>query len=179
MLEFDIWTIAFSIINILVLFLFLKKFLFGRIQNIMDQRATAVQADLDQAKASKEEAHQLRQQYEDTLSGAKQEASTIIANARTAAKEQGNQITEQAQQEASRMIQNAQKEIDAERQILQSTQSKFCTASGNTFRTTASFSGMEMVGFVRASLSAGHHSQIACACSTTSIGYCSSNIACA
>ena len=105
MLEFDIWTIAFSIINILVLFLFLKKFLFGRIQNIMDQRATAVQADLDQAKASKEEAHQLRQQYEDTLSGAKQEASTIIANARTAAKEQGNQITEQAQ-----------KEIDAERQ---------------------------------------------------------------
>ena len=39
MLEFDIWTIAFSIINILVLFLFLKKFLFGRIQNIMDQRA--------------------------------------------------------------------------------------------------------------------------------------------
>ena len=109
MLEFDIWTIAFSIINILVLFLFLKKFLFGRIQNIMDQRATAVQADLDQAKASKEEAHQLRQQYEDTLSGAKQEASTIIANARTAA-------NEQAQQEASRMIQNAQKEIDAERQ---------------------------------------------------------------
>ena len=90
MLEFDIWTIAFSIINILVLFLFLKKFLFGRIQNIMDQRAAAVQADLDQAKASKEEAHQLRQQYEDTLSG--------------------------AQQEASRMIQNAQKEIDAERQ---------------------------------------------------------------
>ena len=61
MLEFDIWTIAFSIINILVLFLFLKKFLFGRIQNIMDQRAAVVQADLDQAKASKEEAHQLRQ----------------------------------------------------------------------------------------------------------------------
>ena len=53
MLEFDIWTIAFSIINILVLFLFLKKFLFGRIQNIMDQRAAAVQADLYQAKASK------------------------------------------------------------------------------------------------------------------------------
>jgi len=115
MLEFDIWTIAFSIINILVLFLFLKKFLFGRIQNIMDQRATAVQADLDQAKASKEEAHQLRQQYEDTLSGAKQEASTIIANARTAAKEQGNQITEQAQQEIDAERQNtlagAQKEI--------------------------------------------------------------------
>ena len=45
MLEFDIWTIAFSIINILVLFLFLKKFLFGRIQNIMDQRAAAAKIE--------------------------------------------------------------------------------------------------------------------------------------
>ena len=111
MLDFDIWTIVFSIINILVLFLFLKKFLFGRIQNIMDQRAAAVQADLDQAKASAAEAQQLRQQYEDTLSGAKQEANGIIANARAAAKEQGNQITLQAQKEADQLLKAAQKEI--------------------------------------------------------------------
>ncbi len=116
MLDFDIWTIAFSVINILVLFLFLKKFLFGRIQNIMDQRAAAVQADLDQAKASAAEAQQLRQQYEDTLSGAKQEASGIIANARATAKEQGNLITQQAQQEADQILKAAQKEIAIERQ---------------------------------------------------------------
>lgn len=116
MLEFDIWTIAFSVVNILVLFLFLKKFLFGRIQNIMDQRAATVQADLDQAKASAAEAQQLRQQYEDTLSGAKQEASGIIANARAAAKEQSNQITQQAQQEADQILKAAQKEIAIERQ---------------------------------------------------------------
>jgi F-type H+-transporting ATPase subunit b len=116
MLDFDIWTIVFSVINILVLFLFLKKFLFGRIQNILDQRAALVQADLDQAKASAAEADQLRQQYEDTLSGAKQEANTIIANARTTAKEQGEQITQQAQEEANRMRKTAEKEIAAERQ---------------------------------------------------------------
>lgn len=116
MLDFDIWTIAFSVINILVLFLFLKKFLFGRIQNIMDQRAATVQADLDQAKASAAEAQQLRQQYEDTLSGAKQEASGIIANARATAKEQGNLITQQAQQEADQILKAAQKEIAIERQ---------------------------------------------------------------
>lgn len=116
MLEFDIWTIVFSVVNILVLFLFLKKFLFGRIQNIMDQRAATVQADLDQAKASAAEAQQLRQQYEDTLSGAKQEANGIIANARAAAMEQSNQITQQAQQEADQILQAAQKEIAIERQ---------------------------------------------------------------
>lgn len=116
MLDFDIWTIVFSVINILVLFLFLKKFLFGRIQNIMDQRAAAVQADLDQAKTSAAEAQQLRQQYEDTLSGAKQEANSIIANARATAKEQGSQITQQAKKEADQILTAAQKEIAVERQ---------------------------------------------------------------
>lgn len=82
----------------------------------MDQRAATVQADLDQAKASAAEAQQLRQQYEDTLSGAKQEANGIIANARAAAMEQSNQITQQAQQEADQILQAAQKEIAIERQ---------------------------------------------------------------
>lgn len=50
MLDFSIPTILFTVINILVLFLFLKKFLFGRVNAIMEKRAQMVQADLDHAK---------------------------------------------------------------------------------------------------------------------------------
>ena len=50
MLDFDIWTIVFSVINILVLFFFLKKFLFGRVGAMLEKRAQMVQADMDQAK---------------------------------------------------------------------------------------------------------------------------------
>ena len=49
MLDFSIPTILFTVINILVLFLFLKKFLFGRVNAIMEKRAQMVQADLDHA----------------------------------------------------------------------------------------------------------------------------------
>lgn len=116
MLEFDLWTIVFSIINILVLYLFLKKFLFGRVQAMMDQRAALVQKDLDNAKSSKEQAEQLRSQYEQSLSDAKTEAGNIIAAAKATAQQQSDAITAEAQKEAERLVDAAHKEIALERQ---------------------------------------------------------------
>lgn len=116
MLEFDIWTILFSVINILVLFFFLKKFLFGRVNAILEKRAQMVQADLQQAKQHAEEADQLKNEYEQTLRNAKNEAKQLIQTAQQTAYAQGNQITAQAQQQAEAMMEEAQKEIARERQ---------------------------------------------------------------
>lgn len=116
MLDFDIWTILFSVINILVLFFFLKKFLFGRVNAILEKRAQMVQADLEQAKQSAAEAEQLKGNYEETLRNAKQEAKEIITTARQNASVQSSEITAQAQQQADTMLKEAQKEIDRERQ---------------------------------------------------------------
>ena len=97
MLDFDVWTIVFSVINILVLFFFLKKFLFGRVNAMLEKRAAAVQSDMDQAKQSVKEADQLKSDYEATLRDAKQEAKQIVATAEQHAKEQGNEIERQRQ----------------------------------------------------------------------------------
>ena len=116
MLDFDIWTIVFSVINILVLFFFLKKFLFDRVNAMLEKRAQMVQADMDQAKQKAAEAEQLRSDYEETLSGAKQEAKQIIATAKQNADAQGSEITAKAQQQADTLLKEAQKEIQRERQ---------------------------------------------------------------
>ena len=116
MLEFDVWTIVFSVINILVLFFFLKKFLFGRVNAMLEKRAAAVQSDMDQAKQSVKEADQLKSDYEATLRDAKQEAKQIVTTAEQHAKEQGNEITAQAQAQAESIMQEAQKEIERQRQ---------------------------------------------------------------
>lgn len=115
MLEFDLWTILFSIINILVLFLFLKKFLFGRVNALLEKRAQMVQSDLDQAKQRAAEAEELKGNYESTLSNAKVEAKEIIATAEQNAHAQGDAITAQAQQQAEAMLTEAQKEIERQR----------------------------------------------------------------
>ena len=90
MLDFDFWTILFSVINILVLFFFLKKFLFGRVNAMLEKRAQMVQADMDEAKQ-------------------------IIATAEQNAHAQGSEITAKAQQQADTLLKEAQKEIERER----------------------------------------------------------------
>lgn len=115
MLEFDPWTILFSIINILVLFLFLKKFLFGRVNAMLEKRAQMVQGTLDEAQQKAEEAEQLKQTYEETLSTAKLEAKQILLTAEQNARAQGDRITAQAQSQADTMVSEAQKEIERER----------------------------------------------------------------
>ena len=124
MLDFSIPTILFTVINILVLFLFLKKFLFGRVNAIMEKRAQMVQADLDHAKETVAEADQLKTNYLETMSGAQSEAKELIAKAQKIANEQRDQITQQAQRDADRIMANAKKEIVLEQQrSLESAQS--------------------------------------------------------
>ena len=124
MLDFSIPTILFTVINILVLFLFLKKFLFGRVNAIMEKRAQMVQADLDHAKETVVEAEQLKTNYLETMSGAQSEAKELSAKAQKIANEQRDQITQQAQRDADRIMANAKKEIVLEQQrSLESAQS--------------------------------------------------------
>ena len=118
MLEFDVWTIVFSVINILVLFFFLKKFLFGRVNAMLEKRAAAVQSDMDQAKQSVKEADQLKSDYEATLRDAKQEAKQIVATAEQHAKEQGNEITAQAQAQAESILVEKQVDDDTNRELV-------------------------------------------------------------
>ena len=106
---------TFSVINILVLFFFLKKFLFGRVNAMLEKRAQMVQADMDEAKQHAADAEKLKNAYEETLSGAKQEAKQIIATAEQNAHAQGSEITAKAQQQADTLLKEAQKEIERER----------------------------------------------------------------
>ena len=116
MLEFDFWTILFSLINILVLFLFLKKFLFGRVNAMLDERARLVQEEMDKAKEVAQQAEKLRLDYENAMSDAKDEARRIIIDAQKNANAQSAAITQQAQEEAGRIVESARQELALERE---------------------------------------------------------------
>ncbi|MBQ8688671.1 MAG: F0F1 ATP synthase subunit B [Ruminococcus sp.] len=116
MLEFNFWTILFSVINILVLFLFLKKFLFGRVNAILAERAKLVQDELDAARAEKEKAEELRAGYETVMAQAKDEAKVLIMEAQKSANAQRAAITQQAQEDANRIMETARKELVLERE---------------------------------------------------------------
>ena len=92
MLNIDIWNIAFTVINILVLYFFLKHFLFRPVQKIMDERKQMVEQDLDAAKDAKGEAIRMKEEYEASIANADEEASRIVEDAKRKASAEYDQM---------------------------------------------------------------------------------------
>ena len=85
MLEFHLSTILWTVINLLVLYLFLRKFLFGRINAVLEKREAMVKQNLDAAEESNQQAQAFKTKYEEKLTGAMQEADRIMAEAQNRA----------------------------------------------------------------------------------------------
>ena len=81
MLDFSFWSIFWAVFNVIVLFILLRIFLFKPINKIRDERTRTIQNDLDSARKAKDEAEELRQQYENSISDAKEQANQIMMKA--------------------------------------------------------------------------------------------------
>ena len=116
MLDFQLSTIVFTIINLLVLYLFLKKFLFGRVNAVLEQREKLIQEQVEAAEAGKTQAQALQDQYEQKLSGAREEAEKIVSDAKVRAQKAYDDQMAQAQAEAKRVQAEAEDRIATQRQ---------------------------------------------------------------
>lgn len=116
MLDFQLSTIVFTIINLLVLYLFLKKFLFGRVNAVLEQREKLIQEQVEAAEAGKTQAQALQDQYELKLSGAREEAEKIVSDAKMRAQKAYDDQMAQAQAEAKRVQAEAEARIATQRQ---------------------------------------------------------------
>ena len=64
------WNVVFTIINLIVLYLALRKFLIKPVTNIMEQRKQMIEGDIADARKEKDKAYDLKAQYEDKLTQA-------------------------------------------------------------------------------------------------------------
>ena len=56
------WGIIWPIINIVVFYLLLRKFLFGPVSEVMEKRKKMISSDLDDAAQTKAEAEEIKQE---------------------------------------------------------------------------------------------------------------------
>lgn len=125
MLDVNIWNFIWSAVNIIILFILLKIFLFKPISKIMNERTRSIQDDIDSAEKSRQEAEELKEQYAESLSSAKEEAQKIIMKAHDDAEAEKAAILQKSQEEASAIISDASRTIENERKrILQQAQSQ-------------------------------------------------------
>lgn len=114
MLKIEFWDILFTVINLLIFYLLIKKFLLKPIKKIIDARQQMVQADFDAAVKSKEEAEQLKNEYEENLRHAEADAEEITQKAHKKAERQKEKIISSASEEAKQIVANAQKNAQQE-----------------------------------------------------------------
>lgn len=115
MLKLD-WNIVFNMINILVLYLLMKKFLFGPVTEIMEKRKNAIEASLAEADEKNSEALKLKQDYEKALEDAGEKATAIVKEAKQRALGEHDKQIHATQTEISEMMVSAKKSIELEKQ---------------------------------------------------------------
>ena len=77
MLRFD-FNVIFTIINLLVLYFLMKKFLFDKVNNIIQQRQQMVDEEYAAAQAAREQAQADQAKYSAALAQADQEVDGIL-----------------------------------------------------------------------------------------------------
>lgn len=105
MLRFD-WNLVFLIINILVLYVLMRKFLFKPVLGVIEKRRQLIEGQLEQARKAQEEADALRAQYQNSLASAQEQSRQMIQEARLRSQEESEKIRMQAQQEAGNIVES-------------------------------------------------------------------------
>lgn len=115
MLRLD-FNLVLEMINLLVLFLLLRRFLIRPITNIMEKREAMIADGLNNARSEQEKALELKRQYEDSLRGAREESRKMLEQAGLDAKDEYDRIVSDADDRADKMLRSARDAISAERE---------------------------------------------------------------
>lgn len=118
MLEFHLSTILFTIVNLLVLFLLMKKFLFARVNAVLEQRAALIKQEISSAEDNNRQAEELKAQYERKLTDARHEAAKIVADAQNRAQRVYEGKMAEAETDAKRLRSEAEAQILTERDAM-------------------------------------------------------------
>ncbi len=111
----DVWTMIMTWGNLLILFLLMKRFLFGPIKKIIDERQAEIEKNINDAESAKTDAEGLKAEYEERLKSAKKEADTILTTASKKALLKEEEIIKEANEKAAGILEKANLEIAMEK----------------------------------------------------------------
>jgi F-type H+-transporting ATPase subunit b len=105
-----IWTIVCFLITLFVL----KRFAFGPIQKVIDERRDRIRQSLDEADHAREEARRLLEEHRKLISRAQTDAEEILGEARRVADASERRMREELETDRQRRLEETRKQIDAE-----------------------------------------------------------------
>ena len=107
-----IWTIVCFLVTLYVL----KRFAFGRVQQIIDERRERIRQALNEADHARAEARRLLEEHRALIGQARQEAEEIRADVRRDAEKLRQQAREEVDADRQRRLEETKRQIEAETQ---------------------------------------------------------------
>ena len=121
-----VWTlIAFGIT-----FFVLKRYAFGPVQKLIDDRRDRIRQSIEEADRARDEARSLLEEHRALIGQAKSEAEGILADARKVADAQRDRLRGELEEDRQRRLEETQRQIDqATQQALAELQRSVATLS--------------------------------------------------
>lgn len=110
------YELFFTLANVLILFLILRKVLFKKIIDVMDARDADIKNNIEAGEKAKEEGMKFKSEYETRIQDARDESQMIVDFARKRAEEKSDTIISEARKEAEYIKQKANNEIAKEKE---------------------------------------------------------------
>jgi F-type H+-transporting ATPase subunit b len=103
-----IWTIVCFLVVLFVL----KRYAFGPIQKMLDDRRERIRAAIDEADHAREEARNLLEEHKKLIGQAKSEAEDILSEARKVAESLGARAREETEADRQRRLEETRRQIE-------------------------------------------------------------------
>ena len=109
MLRLD-FNLVFTVLNILIWYVLIRKFLFKPINDIISKREDAINSRYEEAKKLQEEAQAEKEKSVQYQNQIESEKAKVMAQAQLDARKEFDQIVEDAHKKAGQIIDNSKKE---------------------------------------------------------------------
>ncbi len=111
----NFWTMIFAWVNLLILYILFKKFVFVRVKNMIDSRQQEIDDSYSDAESARQSADQLKSEYEEKISKAEEESEEILKKAVRKAQLKEEEILKEANEQAARTLERAEEQIALEK----------------------------------------------------------------
>lgn len=111
----NLWTILISLVNLLLIYLIIKKFLFGPVKRLIANRQAQIDAQFAEAAAAEAAALKSKTEWETKRAEADATADAIIKDASEIAQRRAAQIVSDADRRAEDILHRAETEAELER----------------------------------------------------------------
>ena len=105
-----IWTVVCFLITLFVL----KRFAFGPIQSMLDERRERIRRSIEEAERARSEARRLLEEHRALIGEARGQAEEILTEARKVAEAQRQRVKEETEADRQRRLEETRRQIEAE-----------------------------------------------------------------